>query len=80
MNSVVRRIHFDRHPGQHLLLPEGMFRVANPDAIRLGSPHLVSYNPFDQFVQIVAVDAPPAPTLPQIEEWLRDHPNDQPIS
>lgn len=80
-NSVTRRIHFDRHPGQFVVLPEGSFRLANPDAIRLGHTHLIQYAPFDRFVQIVAADASPPLVLPTVAQWLKDHPtDDQPVS
>jgi len=50
----------DVHPGQFVLLPHGLFRLANPDAVVRGRVHVFRYSPPDQFTTIVAVGLLPA--------------------
>ncbi len=45
----------DVHPGQFVLLPHGLFRLANPEAVVPGRVHVFRYSPLDQFTTIVAV-------------------------
>ena len=53
------RITLDVHPGQFVLLPHGLFRLANPEAVVCGRVHVFRYCPFDQFTTIVAVGLAP---------------------
>ena len=45
----------DVHPGQFVLLPDGLFRLVNPEAVVPGRMHVFRYSPLDQFTTIVAV-------------------------
>ena len=49
----------DGHPGQFVLLPHGLFRLANPEAVVCGRDHVFRYCPLDQFTTIVAVGLSP---------------------
>ncbi len=48
-------IHIDRHPGEFIILPDGMFKLTNPQDIIPGRIHTFRYNRFDQFATIVAI-------------------------
>ena len=48
------------HPGQFVLLPHGLFKLANPEAVVRGRVHVFRYGPLDQFTTIVAVGLVPA--------------------
>ena len=50
----------DDHPGQFVLLPNGLFRLTNPEAVVRGRIHVFRYSPQDQFTTIVAVGLLPA--------------------
>ena len=50
----------DVPPGQFVLLPHGLFRLANPEAVVRGRVHVFRYSPLDQFTTIVAVGLLPA--------------------
>jgi hypothetical protein len=49
----------DDHPGQFVLLPHGLFRLTNPEAVVRGRVHVFRYSPLDQFTTIVAVGLSP---------------------
>jgi hypothetical protein len=49
----------DVHPGQFVLLPHGLFRLTNPQAVVRGRVHVFRYCPFDQFTTIVAIGLSP---------------------
>ena len=49
----------DDHPGQFVLLPHGLFRLANPEAVVRGRVHVFRYSPLTQFTTIVAVGLVP---------------------
>ena len=42
-----------------VLTPDGIFRLANPQAWCPGRLHLIEYMPFDQFATIVAITLDP---------------------
>ena len=50
----------DVHPGQFVLLPHGLFRLTNPEAVVRGRIHVFRYSPQGQFTTIVAVGLLPA--------------------
>jgi hypothetical protein len=49
----------DVHPGQFVLLPHGLFRLANPEAVVRGRVHVFRYCSLDQFTTIVAIGLSP---------------------
>ena len=44
------------------LLPHGLFRLTNPEAVVPGRIHVFRYSPLDQFTTIVAVGLVPCGT------------------
>ena len=50
------------HPGEFVLLPHGLFRLTNPQAVVRGRVHVFRYFPTDQFATIVAIGI----TTPQV--------------
>ena len=53
--TIIAEMFLDSHPGNHVLLPDGMYRLANPSAVVPGRVHVFRFDLFGTDATVVAV-------------------------
>jgi len=60
--TITAEMFLDSHPGNHVLLPHGMYRLANPSAVVPGRVHVFRLELFGSVATVVAVGIRPVLT------------------